>query len=64
MYDEETVVVAVVELMMYVVEMLEEHQQIHQDDYKDEFDQSCYHEMMEAEVVVLDSMEVLEYVDH
>jgi hypothetical protein len=44
----------VVVLMMHVVEMLQERLQVHQDDYKDEFDQLYCHEMMEGEVVVVD----------
>jgi vacuolar-type H+-ATPase subunit F/Vma7 len=63
LYDEETVEVLV--LTMHVVEMLGEHLQVHQDDYKDELDQLYYHEMMEAVVVVVvDSIEELEYVDY
>ncbi len=44
LYDAEMVVV----LMVHVVEMLEEHLQVHQDDYKDEFDQLYCHEMTEV----------------
>lgn len=49
--------------MMYVVVMLEEHLQVRQDDYKDEFVQLYYYEMTEAVVGVVDQMEELEYVD-
>jgi hypothetical protein len=59
LYDAEMVVV----LMVHVVEMLEEHLQVHQDDYKDEFDQLYCHEMTEVGVGVVDLMEELEYVD-
>jgi hypothetical protein len=64
LYDEETVVVVVV-LIVHVVEMLEEHLQVHQDDYKDELDQLYCHEMTEAVVgvEVVDSFEESEYVD-
>jgi hypothetical protein len=59
LYDAEMVVV----LMVHVVEMLEEHLQVHQDDYKDAFDQLYCHEMTEVGVGVVDLMEELEYVD-
>jgi hypothetical protein len=55
----------VVVLMVHVVEMLKEHQRVHQDDYKYEFDQLHCHVMTEAVVVVVvDLMEELEYVDY
>ena len=61
-HDGEMVVVV---LVMYVVEMLEERLQEHQDDYRDEFDQLHYREMTRAAVeeVEVDWMEELEYVD-
>jgi hypothetical protein len=61
LYDEETVEVVV--LMVHVVEMLEEHSQVHQDDYKDGLDQLHCHEMTAAAVVVVDLIEELGYVD-
>jgi hypothetical protein len=61
LYDEGAVEVVV--LMVHVVEMLEEHSQVNQDDYKDGLGQLHCHVMTAAVVVVVDWMKELGYVD-